>query len=338
MISPRRTITRRSLGTSMPTVVLPGIGATIRTLGTARAIARSSARLMIFLTLRPASSSISNWVITGPVSICDDPHLVAEVEQRALQQQRPRVDLGLVLLDGERRRRLEQVVRRELEPPLVRRDDGQPRTRRGGRPRDGPRVGPGPPIGGRAFREREPGQGRVRVDRGQRLGCRLDELVCAGPHQRRLRGYGRRRLIRRRDPAAAEAARDLLEGPGDERVVAERQADQPRRQQDQEHAGPPELALQERHAHRAEVAAPADGGDRPQPPAELLRAAPPPRPAPSRSRAGASPDRAPRGGGTTARPRRPGRSARAATTTPAPGTGACASAAPTGPHGLDGDE
>ena len=65
----KRTITRRSLGTSMPTVVLPGIGATIRTLGTARAIARSSARLMIRDTRRPASSSISNWVMTGPVSI-----------------------------------------------------------------------------------------------------------------------------------------------------------------------------------------------------------------------------------------------------------------------------
>ena len=62
-------MSRWSLGTSMPTVVLPGIGATIRTLGTARAIARSSARLMIFETRSPASSSISNWVMTGPVSI-----------------------------------------------------------------------------------------------------------------------------------------------------------------------------------------------------------------------------------------------------------------------------
>ena len=67
--SPSRTMLRWSLGTSMPTVVLPGIGATIRTLGTARAIARSSARLMIFDTRSPASSSISNWVMTGPVSI-----------------------------------------------------------------------------------------------------------------------------------------------------------------------------------------------------------------------------------------------------------------------------
>ena len=67
--SPSRTTLRWSLGTSMPTVVLPGIGATMRTLGTASAIARSSARLMIRETRRPASSSISNWVITGPVSI-----------------------------------------------------------------------------------------------------------------------------------------------------------------------------------------------------------------------------------------------------------------------------
>ena len=69
MTSPRRTTLRWSFGTSMPTVVLPGIGATIRTLGTAKAIARSSARPVIFDTRRPASSSISNWVITGPVSI-----------------------------------------------------------------------------------------------------------------------------------------------------------------------------------------------------------------------------------------------------------------------------
>ena len=46
----RRTIGRCSLGTSMPTVFLPGIGATMRTLGTRRASARSSARLVTLLS------------------------------------------------------------------------------------------------------------------------------------------------------------------------------------------------------------------------------------------------------------------------------------------------
>jgi hypothetical protein len=44
----------------MPTVVFPGIGETIRTLGTASAIARSVDRPLIFETRNPASSSISN--------------------------------------------------------------------------------------------------------------------------------------------------------------------------------------------------------------------------------------------------------------------------------------
>ena len=64
-----RTTWRFSLGTSIPTVFLPGIGATIRTLGTRKAIARSSASPVIFESRKPASSSISYWAITGPVSI-----------------------------------------------------------------------------------------------------------------------------------------------------------------------------------------------------------------------------------------------------------------------------
>ncbi len=68
-ISRSLTIPRRSLGTSIPTVVLPGIGATMRTLGTARAMARSFDSPATFETRSPASSSISNWVMTGPVSI-----------------------------------------------------------------------------------------------------------------------------------------------------------------------------------------------------------------------------------------------------------------------------
>ena len=41
----------------------------------------------------------------------DDADLVAEIEQRPLQQHGPGVDLGLVLLDRERRRGLEQLTR-----------------------------------------------------------------------------------------------------------------------------------------------------------------------------------------------------------------------------------
>ena len=67
--SRNRTITRRSLGTSIPTVFFPGMGATTRTDGTRRAIAKSSANRLTFESLKPASSSSSNWVITGPVSM-----------------------------------------------------------------------------------------------------------------------------------------------------------------------------------------------------------------------------------------------------------------------------
>ena len=57
------------LGTSIPTEFFPGIGATIRTLGTRKAIAISSLRLVILLSRKPASNSISYCAITGPVSI-----------------------------------------------------------------------------------------------------------------------------------------------------------------------------------------------------------------------------------------------------------------------------
>ena len=67
MTSRMRTSCRSELGTSIPTVFLPGIGATIRTLGTRSAIARSSASPVIRLSRRPASNSTSNWAITGPV-------------------------------------------------------------------------------------------------------------------------------------------------------------------------------------------------------------------------------------------------------------------------------
>ena len=65
----KRTIWRVSLGTSTPTLFLPGIGATIRTLGTRIAMAKSSAKATIFCRRKPGSRSISYWEMTGPVSI-----------------------------------------------------------------------------------------------------------------------------------------------------------------------------------------------------------------------------------------------------------------------------
>ncbi|MCY1425591.1 hypothetical protein D9M71_413820 [compost metagenome] len=53
--SEKRTIWRSSLGISMPTVVLPGITSTTRTLITARERARSFARLEMRLTFTPAA-------------------------------------------------------------------------------------------------------------------------------------------------------------------------------------------------------------------------------------------------------------------------------------------
>src|SRR5690606_18427504 len=57
--SEKRTIWRFSLGISIPTVVLPGITSTTRTLVTARERARSLARLAMRLTLTPAAGWIS---------------------------------------------------------------------------------------------------------------------------------------------------------------------------------------------------------------------------------------------------------------------------------------
>ena len=57
------------LGTSIPTVPLPGTGATTRIFGAFIARARSSARLEILETLMPGPGSNSYRVITGPVPI-----------------------------------------------------------------------------------------------------------------------------------------------------------------------------------------------------------------------------------------------------------------------------
>ena len=75
IMSRRETTDGSSLGTSMPTKPLPGIGAWMRMLRAESASARSSARLVILLTLtlvvRPVrlvmkSGSVPNCVTTGP--------------------------------------------------------------------------------------------------------------------------------------------------------------------------------------------------------------------------------------------------------------------------------
>ena len=63
----RRATTLKSLfGISMPTALLPGIGASIRSERAARAIARSSDSASIRLTLTSGAGWTSYWVTTGP--------------------------------------------------------------------------------------------------------------------------------------------------------------------------------------------------------------------------------------------------------------------------------
>ena len=68
MTSCNCTISRCSLGISMPTKDLPGITSTMRTLITAKERAKSFARALIFCTLTPAAGCTSNRVTTGPGS------------------------------------------------------------------------------------------------------------------------------------------------------------------------------------------------------------------------------------------------------------------------------
>ena len=57
--SASRTISRSTLGTSMPTADLPGMGASIRTLSVATAYAMFFCSAVIFSTLTPGPSSTS---------------------------------------------------------------------------------------------------------------------------------------------------------------------------------------------------------------------------------------------------------------------------------------
>src|SRR4030067_2841266 len=66
IISLRKTSSLKWLGTSIPTVDLPGRGATMRTLTDFSARARSSDRFTILDNLIPGAGSNSYIVITGP--------------------------------------------------------------------------------------------------------------------------------------------------------------------------------------------------------------------------------------------------------------------------------
>ena len=63
------TISDAWLGISMPTTSRPGMGASMRMLRAARAMARSSARPSMRLSLMRASGRTSYWVTTGPVLV-----------------------------------------------------------------------------------------------------------------------------------------------------------------------------------------------------------------------------------------------------------------------------
>ncbi len=62
----KHTFSRASLGISMPTVSVPGMGAWMRTAMALSASARSSLRLAIRLTFTPGAGRTSNMVTTGP--------------------------------------------------------------------------------------------------------------------------------------------------------------------------------------------------------------------------------------------------------------------------------
>ena len=63
------TIARSLFGTSIPTALFPGIGATIRTLEAASRKAILSCNATILLSFTPGAGKISNIVITGPFLI-----------------------------------------------------------------------------------------------------------------------------------------------------------------------------------------------------------------------------------------------------------------------------
>ena len=67
MMLRRPTTCREGLGTSIPMRDWPGMGASMRMPGAARARARLRSRLVNLLTWTPTPGSMANWVTAGPV-------------------------------------------------------------------------------------------------------------------------------------------------------------------------------------------------------------------------------------------------------------------------------
>ena len=98
----------------MPTVFLPGIGATMRTLGTRRAIARSSARPVI---LRQPQAGFELDFVLGDDRAgfdFDDADVEAEVLERLFEDLGFAADFLLVLFVADVLVRQQQVERRQL--------------------------------------------------------------------------------------------------------------------------------------------------------------------------------------------------------------------------------
>ena len=107
--SSRRTVQRLSLGTSMPTVVLPGMGETIRTLGTASAIARSFASPTTRETRKPGFELDFEHGDDRACIDLHDPDDAAVLPQRLLQHQGALLDQRLLLLHGRVGRRFQVI-------------------------------------------------------------------------------------------------------------------------------------------------------------------------------------------------------------------------------------
>ena len=123
----RRTTARCSLGISTPTVFLPGIGATMRTLGARRFRATSSARAVTLCRRRPVSRANSNCVTTGPVLMPTTRTLEAEVGEGLFQQGRPLAQHLILIAQVERLGVFQEVQRRQFvvgEALVVGGDDG----------------------------------------------------------------------------------------------------------------------------------------------------------------------------------------------------------------------
>ena len=90
------TFWREVLGTSMPIVSLPGIGATTRTETAFRAAARSASKPAILLTRVPSSSRNSYCVTAGPTDAATTSAVMPNLSSLLTIAWPPRVSTSLV--------------------------------------------------------------------------------------------------------------------------------------------------------------------------------------------------------------------------------------------------